>query len=161
VVGLDLPEYGTWRHYEQAALHSGPRYTHEKFCVVSDRPTILKVDEMNRPHCETGPFCEWADGTKLYAWRGVRVPAWWIETPEKLDPMMVLTHDNMEEQQALEGAIQKAVQEIIAENPQAVEDYKKGKQNAVQFLIGRTMGKLKGQGNPDVIGKVVQEELNA
>jgi len=38
VVGLQLPEYEHWQHYESAALHSGPRYMHPEFCIVSDRP---------------------------------------------------------------------------------------------------------------------------
>lgn len=39
--------------------------------------------------------------------------------------------------------ITKLVSEVIAENPKAVEDYKKGKQNAIQFLLGQFMRKIK------------------
>jgi hypothetical protein len=82
VVGLDLPEYKAWRHWEQASLHSGPRIVQRDFAMVSDRPEILLVDDQNRPHCDTGPFCRWRDGSALYAVHGVRVPAWTIEHPE-------------------------------------------------------------------------------
>lgn len=58
-----------------------------------------------------------------------------------------------------EGIILKAVQEVIEENPSAFADYKKGKMNAVQFLIGKTMARLKGQGNPEVIRKILVNEL--
>ena len=52
------------------------------------------------------------------------------------------------------GEIEKVVKKTIAENPKAVEDYKKGKANALQFLIGRAMAELKGKGNPEVIRKI-------
>ncbi|MBI3638548.1 Asp-tRNA(Asn)/Glu-tRNA(Gln) amidotransferase subunit GatB, partial [Candidatus Wolfebacteria bacterium] len=58
-----------------------------------------------------------------------------------------------------EDVIKKSIEDVIAENPTAVEDYKKGKENAKQFLIGKTMAKLKGQGNPEVINKVLDEML--
>lgn len=74
---------------------------HPQFCVISDRPRTLLVDGLNRPHCATGPFCEWADGTRLYAWHGVRVPALWIEHPERVDPELALTHPDIEQRTAL------------------------------------------------------------
>ncbi len=39
--------------------------------------------------------------------------------------------------------IEKIVKEVIKENPQAVADYKNGKENALQFLVGQFMRKLK------------------
>ena len=57
---------------------------HAEFCIVSDRPKTLTVDDRNRPHNENGPFCEWRDGTKLWAWHGVRVPGWIIEHPKRI-----------------------------------------------------------------------------
>ena len=58
-----------------------------------------------------------------------------------------------------EEIIRKSVHEVLAENRLAVADYKKGKGNALQFLIGKTMAKLKGQGNPEVISKIILELL--
>ena len=52
-----------------------------------------------------------------------------------------------------EAEIEKIIQEVINENPAAVEDYKKGKQNIIQFLIGKAMAKLKGRGNPEKLKK--------
>jgi len=39
--------------------------------------------------------------------------------------------------------------EFIAENHPAVSDYKGGKEQALQFLVGKAMGKLRGRGNPE------------
>lgn len=42
----------------------------------------------------------------------------------------------------------KFIEEAIKENPQPVEDFKKGKEAALQFLIGQVMAKTKGRANP-------------
>ncbi len=42
-------------------------------------------------------------------------------------------------------------EEIIGKNPKAVEDYKKGKAEAIQFLVGQVMAKTRGQANPEVL----------
>lgn len=96
IVKLDL-DYSKFEHYEQLTIHSGPRIMHEKFCMISDRPRVLKVDNKNRPHCETGPFCEWSDGSALYALNGVRVPQYIVETPGTwLNTLKVLGETNID-----------------------------------------------------------------
>lgn len=95
VAKLDI-DYSKWQHWETLSLHSGPRFVHEEFCIISDRPRVLKVDPQNRPHCEDGPFCAWSDGCELYSWHGVRVPADWIVNRKTLDPKIALTHENVE-----------------------------------------------------------------
>ncbi len=51
------------------------------------------------------------------------------------------------------------VSEIIAANPKAVEDYRKGKGNALQFLVGAGMAKTKGQASPDVLRDLFERAL--
>lgn len=88
-------DYSKWDHYEKLAELSGPRIMHEKFCMISDRPRVLKVNARNQPHCDTGPFCQWSDGAAIYALNGVRVPAWLVETPaDQIDPKSILTETN-------------------------------------------------------------------
>jgi len=93
-------DYSKWQHYEAAAI-AGPRFIHGKFWIVSARPDTLKVDDQNRPHCAVGPYCRWPDGRALYYWHGVQVPAEWIENAQSVDPMLVLTHSNMEQRRCL------------------------------------------------------------
>ena len=83
IAKIDI-DYSKFDHYEKAAIHGGPRLMHKEFCIISDRPKTLKVDERNRPHCDDGPFCEWSDGFKLYSIHGVRVPRWVVEFPEAI-----------------------------------------------------------------------------
>ena len=89
-------DYSKWQHHEAAAMHGGPRMMHAEFCMVSDRPKTLLIDGRNRPHCENGPFCEWRDGTALFAWHGVHVPAWLIEHPERLTVALIDGERNAE-----------------------------------------------------------------
>lgn len=42
--------------------------------VLTDRPTVLNVDQRGRYHCETGPALAYADGYTLHSWHGTRVP---------------------------------------------------------------------------------------
>lgn len=74
------------------------------------------------------------------------------------DPRAIIEERGMR-QVSDERAILASVSESIAANPKVVADYKSGKTNALQFLFGQVMAKLKGQGNPDVIRKVLEEEL--
>ena len=87
-------DYSKWDHYEKAALHAGPRWMHPKFCIVSDRPSVLKVDEQSKPHCDDGPFCVWRDGAKLYSVHGVRVSGLVVEHPEHITAEMIAEETN-------------------------------------------------------------------
>lgn len=59
-----------------------------------------------------------------------------------------------------ESALLKIVVEIIDNNPQSVADYKGGKDKAIGFLVGQTMRATKGQGNPQLLNKLIKEELD-
>jgi hypothetical protein len=96
ILGLELKEHAVYAHWEQAAIHGGFRVMHEEFCLVSDFPEVIKKDERNLPHCESGPSHRWRDGWSLYHWHGVRVPAEWIEDRATLTPAMALGQSNAE-----------------------------------------------------------------
>ena len=59
------------------------------------------------------------------------------------------------------GAIAGAVAEAIAANPGAVADYLNGKENAARFLMGQVMRLTKGQAQPELALRLVQEGLEA
>lgn len=56
--------------------------------------------------------------------------------------------------------IRKIVLLVLDENKKVKEDYKKGKEKALTFLIGQAMSKGKGRLNPDILKEVLLEELN-
>ncbi|MED3563308.1 Asp-tRNA(Asn)/Glu-tRNA(Gln) amidotransferase subunit GatB [Bacillus xiapuensis] len=58
-----------------------------------------------------------------------------------------------------EGTLLKVIAEVLDANPQSIEDFKNGKQKAVGFLVGQLMKATKGQANPQVVNKLLQQEL--
>ena len=58
-----------------------------------------------------------------------------------------------------EGELRDAVQRVIEENPQSVEDYRGGKEKALGFLVGQTMKATKGKANPGMVNKLLKELL--
>ncbi len=55
--------------------------------------------------------------------------------------------------------IEKIIKEVISQNPKVIEDYKKGKENAFQFLIGKIMLKTRGKANPQLVNKLLNKIL--
>jgi aspartyl-tRNA(Asn)/glutamyl-tRNA(Gln) amidotransferase subunit B len=56
--------------------------------------------------------------------------------------------------------IEKIVHQVIFENQKAVLDFKKGKENALQFLIGQAMKKTRGRVNPKILEEIFRKILN-
>ncbi len=58
-----------------------------------------------------------------------------------------------------EDIVEKAVEEAIAENRQAVKDYLAGKTEALNFIVGQVMRKTKGRAEPKEVLKLIKEKL--
>ncbi|MDY5776190.1 MAG: Asp-tRNA(Asn)/Glu-tRNA(Gln) amidotransferase subunit GatB [Lachnospiraceae bacterium] len=58
-----------------------------------------------------------------------------------------------------EGALRSTIEQIIADNPQSVEDYHNGKEKAIGFLVGQTMKAMKGKANPALVNQILKELL--
>lgn len=63
------------------------------------------------------------------------------------------------EQISDDSLLESIVKEVIEENPQAVEDFRAGKKQAVGFLVGQVMKKTKGKANPQIVNKKIVEFL--
>lgn len=77
---------------------------------------------------------------------------------EDIDP------DRYVEEQGLksvsdEGALRAVVEQVIADNPQSVADYRSGKEKAVGFLVGQAMKATKGKANPGMVNQLLKELL--
>ena len=59
-----------------------------------------------------------------------------------------------------EDELIEVVKEIIDSNPQAIQDYKNGNAKTLTFFMGQTMKKTRGKANPQIINKLIIEELN-
>ncbi|MGB9597417.1 MAG: Asp-tRNA(Asn)/Glu-tRNA(Gln) amidotransferase GatCAB subunit B, partial [Candidatus Poribacteria bacterium] len=58
-----------------------------------------------------------------------------------------------------ENEIIKVVEQVIAENPGPVQDYKNGGTKAIGFLVGQVMKATKGKANPQLVNKILTEKL--
>jgi len=79
-----------------------------------------------------------------------------FETGE--DPENIINKNNLEILSD-EKALEEIANEIIKTNPKSVSDYKNGKQNAIQFLVGQIMAKTKGKANPNVVRTILEKKL--
>ena len=57
------------------------------------------------------------------------------------------------------GAIKAIVEEIVANNPKAVAEYKEGKEKSFNFLIGQSMRALKGKAPASEVTKLLKDIL--
>ena len=74
------------------------------------------------------------------------------------DPSQIIDEKNLHQMQD-SGEIENIVKKIISENPKPVEDFKKGKESALQFLIGKIMAETKGRVNPQTSKDLILKEL--
>ncbi|MDP3991448.1 MAG: Asp-tRNA(Asn)/Glu-tRNA(Gln) amidotransferase subunit GatB [Candidatus Colwellbacteria bacterium] len=56
-----------------------------------------------------------------------------------------------------ESEITNTVEKIINENRDAVESYKEGKTNSLQFLVGQVMAEAKGRANPQIVQEILKK----
>ena len=57
------------------------------------------------------------------------------------------------------GAIEKIVDEVIASNPNQVQQYREGKQQVIGFLVGQAMKLSQGKANPGQVNALLKEKL--
>lgn len=55
--------------------------------------------------------------------------------------------------------IENAVNEVLQNNPQSIDDYRNGKEKAFQFLVGQVMKLSKGQAPPDLVRDLILKKL--
>jgi len=76
----------------------------------------------------------------------------------KKDPKTIVKEEGLEvvnDESALLGIVRK----VIENNPQSVADYKGGKEKAFGFLVGQVMKETRGKANPQLVNKLLKEEL--
>jgi len=59
------------------------------------------------------------------------------------------------------GALDAIVQQVLAEHPKSVEDYRNGRTQAIGFLVGQVMKASKGQANPGLANQLLAAALEA
>jgi aspartyl-tRNA(Asn)/glutamyl-tRNA(Gln) amidotransferase subunit B len=57
------------------------------------------------------------------------------------------------------GAIEEAIDTIIANNADKVEEYRGGKDKLFGFFVGQTMKAMQGKANPAVVNQILKDKL--
>ena len=57
--------------------------------------------------------------------------------------------------------IEKTVDAVILQNPEAVADYLEGKDSVVRFMVGQIMKETKGKANPKMATEMLETALNS
>lgn len=60
-----------------------------------------------------------------------------------------------------EGILKQTLEKVIGANPKSVEDYRKGKEKAIGFLVGQTMKETGGKAEPGEVKRLLKELLDA
>ncbi len=74
------------------------------------------------------------------------------------DPDAIVRREGLT-QVADEAALGAVVDQVIAANPGAVADFRKGKKQSVAFLVGQVMKATQGKANPQLVNRLLAERL--
>lgn len=74
------------------------------------------------------------------------------------DPSHIIEEEGLSQIKE-EKEIEEIINEVISENPKAVEDFQKGKVSALQFLLGKCMEKTRGRIDPEISKEILKNKL--
>jgi aspartyl-tRNA(Asn)/glutamyl-tRNA(Gln) amidotransferase subunit B len=60
-----------------------------------------------------------------------------------------------------EHALVAAIEEVIANNPTEVEEFRNGRDKLLGFFMGQVMKATQGKANPQAVNKLLREKLTA
>ncbi|MCQ1575562.1 DUF6745 domain-containing protein [Streptomyces parvus] len=80
----------------EVARNAGWWWPYEQAVVITERPDVLHRDEAGRLDHGEGPALAYGDGFALHAWRGMPVPAAFLEELSSLTPERIRGEENAE-----------------------------------------------------------------
>lgn len=75
------------------------------------------------------------------------------------DPEDLIEHEGLR-QIVDDATLDRLADEVMAAHPQSVQDYQKGKANALMFLVGKCMQRSQGKANPQQITEILKRKLD-
>lgn len=75
-----------------------------------------------------------------------------------VDPLVYATENGLLQNSSSED-LQQIIVQVVSENPSVVEEYRAGKETAIQFLVGQGMKLSKGSANPKVLLELFKNQL--
>ena len=77
---------------------------------------------------------------------------------EDVDPLIYMEEKGMT-MVTDAGAVEKVVEQVLADNPKTVEEYHSGKTKVLGFLVGQVMRQMKGKADPGQVNRMLLERL--
>ena len=77
-----------------------------------------------------------------------------------VDPEEII-RQNPDFSPAKQDEIERIVNEVLAREPQSVEDYRAGRAKALDFLVGQVMKASRGKAPPQLVNELLLKHLNA
>src|SRR6266700_1465213 len=74
-------------------------------------------------------------------------------------PEAIVTRKGIKPPISDQGTLERIIEEVIANNPKAANDYRSGKMNAIQSLIGQVMKQTRGQARADIVRPLLEKKL--
>jgi len=59
-----------------------------------------------------------------------------------------------------QGELNRVIEGVITSNPKSVHDYRAGKTNALQYLVGQVMKQTRGQAKAEIVQKLLRAQLD-
>jgi len=117
----------------------------------------LTIEEINLPTNHFAILLNYVLKDEISSNSAKKVIEIMIET--KKDPEEIINENNLKQVVDM-SAIESIVDTILKNNKKAVEEYKQGKENSIQFLMGMVMKESKGTANPQIVIKMLKDKLN-
>ncbi len=74
------------------------------------------------------------------------------------DPRVIVADKDLKQISNID-LIEKIVDQVIEENPQAIKEIKEGNKKALGFLVGQSMKLTNGQANPQIVNELLQKKI--
>ncbi len=116
----------------------------------------IELKDLKFTASDIAKLVNFIDEGKITGKQAKAVFAEMVESGKK--PDAIIKAEGME-QISDSSFIEKIVDEVFAENPQAIEDWKNGKTNVAGWLMGQVMKKSKGKANPKQATDMVNKKL--
>jgi aspartyl-tRNA(Asn)/glutamyl-tRNA(Gln) amidotransferase subunit B len=158
-VFVDQPEVS--KYYETVVEGNSKIIKLATNYILTDYLGLLKKDNKNLETIDAKNFSKlmaMIESKKLSS-RGAKDTLVLLMS-ENSDPE-ILAEKNGLIQKSDEAEIKKIVVEIVSKNTSVVEDYKKGKEAALQYLVGQGMKLTKGSANPEILKKIILEIMSS
>ncbi|HUW20669.1 MAG TPA: Asp-tRNA(Asn)/Glu-tRNA(Gln) amidotransferase subunit GatB [Sedimentisphaerales bacterium] len=118
------------------------------------------VAELGVPAGDVAELCKMVIDGQVSATAGTTIAGVMVSSPGKSARQIAQEQNLMQKSDA--GELEVIVDEVLADNAQAVEDVKSGGKKSGKargFLLGQVMQKTKGQANPKVVSEILGKKL--